>query len=182
VTIVNQDAWQWLAEQGDLYELVIVDLPDPESEDTAKLYSLAFYERIARRLSIGGVMITQATSPWFSRRAFWSIGETLSAVFEQVRPATVYIPSFGLWGFFIAANHPLAHPLRTPVEGYYFGADALQAVLAMPQDLPRQTVTINRSQSLPIIEYYREGWQSMNTGISPGGESRNSDPVTPDSP
>ncbi len=169
VTIVNQDAWQWLAQQGDLFELVIVDLPDPESEDIAKLYSVAFYERLARRLSVGGVMITQATSPWFSRRAFWSIGETLSVVFDYVRPATVYIPSFGLWGFFIAADHPLSKPLKPPTDGHYFGPETLQSVLSLPQDLPRQTVNVNRSQSLPIIEYYREGWQSLNNGVSPGG-------------
>ncbi len=173
VKIVNQDAWQWLAQQGDLFELVIVDLPDPESEDTAKLYSVAFYERLARRLSVGGVMITQATSPWFSRKAFWSIGATLSAVYDHVRPATVYIPSFGLWGFYIAAQHPLGSPLTPPFEGHYFGMKALQSVFELPQDLPRQPVSVNHSQSLPIIEYYREGWQSLNNGTSPGGLSEN---------
>jgi len=168
VTVINEDAWQWLARQGDLFELVVVDLPDPESEDVAKLYSVAFYERLARRLSAGGVMITQATSPWFSRRAFWSIGATLSAVFDDVRPATVYVPSFGLWGFFVAANHALDRPLREPTEGGYFGAKALQAVLELPQDLQPLPVRVNRSQSLPILEYYRQGWQSMNHGIAPG--------------
>ena len=173
VKIVNQDAWQWLAQQGDLFELVIVDLPDPESEDTAKLYSVAFYERIARRLSVGGVMITQATSPWFSRRAFWSIGKTLSAVYDHVRPAAVYVPSFGLWGFFIAADHPLSSPVNAPFESQYFGAKALQSVLELPQDLPRQSVRVNHSQSLPVIEYYREGWQSLNTGVSPASQPEN---------
>ena len=151
--------------------MIIVDLPDPESEDIAKLYSVAFYERIARRLAAGGVMVTQATSPWFSRRAFWSIGETLSAVFEGVRPATVYVPSFGLWGFFIAADHSLNKPLRPPIEAHYFGQETLQAILELPRDLPRQQVSINHSQSLPIIEYYREGWQSLNNGIAPGDVS-----------
>lgn len=167
VSVVNEDAWRWLAQQGDLYELVIVDLPDPESEDIAKLYSVAFYERIARRLSAGGVMITQATSPWFSRRAFWSIGETVSAVFGFARPATVYIPSFGLWGFFIAANHPLDSPLRSPHEGLYFGSGTLPSLLELPPDLPKLPTAVNRSQSLPIIEYYREGWQTLNNGLSP---------------
>jgi len=39
VSIVNQDAWSWLAQSGDLFELIVVDLPDPENEDVAKLYS-----------------------------------------------------------------------------------------------------------------------------------------------
>ena len=117
VTVHNSDAWTWLAQSGDLYDVIVIDLPDPESEDVAKLYSVAFYQRIARRLSVGGVLITQATSPWFARRAFWSIGNTVEEVFENVRPAAVYVPSFGLWGFFIAAKHSLQEPASHLYEG-----------------------------------------------------------------
>lgn len=162
VTVINQDAWQWLSEQGDLFNLVIVDLPDPESEDVARLYSVAFYERVARRLAVDGVMITQATSPWFARRAFWSIGATIEVVFTNVRPATVYVPSFGLWGFFIAAQHSLQSPVKTPFAGEYLNQDSIDSVLTLPPDLPRLPVDVNRNQSLPIINYYREGWEALN--------------------
>ena len=162
VTVVNQDAWQWLSEQGDLFNLAIIDLPDPESEDVAKLYSVAFYERLARRLSADGVMITQATSPWFARRAFWSIGATMEVVFEDVRPAAAYIPSFGLWGFFIAAQHSLENTVRTPFSGRYVNQTSLSGLLKLPPDLPRLSVEVNRSQSLPVINYYREGWETLN--------------------
>ena len=162
VAVVNEDAWQWLSEQGDLFNLIIVDLPDPESEDVAKLYSVAFYERLTRRLSADGVMITQATSPWFARRAFWSIGATMEVVFEDVRPATAYVPSFGLWGFFIAAQHSLDHTARPPFAGRYVNQDSLQSLLQLPTDLPRLSVEVNRSQSLPVLNYYREGWEALN--------------------
>jgi len=142
--------------------LAIVDLPDPESEDVAKLYSVAFYERLARRLSADGVMITQATSPWFARRAFWSIGATMAVVFEDVRPATVYVPSFGLWGFFIAAQHSLENTARTPFPGRYVNQESLPGLLQLPPDLPRLSVEVNRSQSLPVMNYYREGWETLN--------------------
>ncbi len=167
VQVINADAWKWLAMQGDLFDVVIVDLPDPESEDVAKLYSVAMYQRISRRLSVGGVMVTQATSPWFARRAFWSIGETIEAVFDHVRPANVYIPSFGLWGYFIAANHALDTADATVYPGRYFNAQSLGATLTMPEDLPRLDVQINRSQSLPIIQYYREGWSALNNAQQP---------------
>ena len=42
-TIINADAWNWLAESGDLYDLILIDLPDPESEEVAKLYSCLLY-------------------------------------------------------------------------------------------------------------------------------------------
>ena len=162
VSVINEDAWSWLAESGDLYDLIVIDLPDPESEAIAKLYSDAFYRRVSRRLSVGGVMITQATSPWFARRAFWSIGSTIETVFESVRPATVYVPSFGLWGFFIAAHHSLEQPQREMHVGRFTNNETLADVLEMPADLPRLTVEINRNHSLPVIDYYREGWEVLN--------------------
>lgn len=167
VHIHNHDAWTWLAAAGDLYDLIVIDLPDPESEDIAKLYSVAFYQRVARRLSVGGVVITQATSPWFARRAFWSIGSTLDVVFESVRPATTYVPSFGLWGFFIAANHRLDKTVRESAEGRYMNNQTQHDVLQLPTDLPPLQVEINQSHSLPIIEYYREGWEALNMATNP---------------
>ncbi|OED36019.1 hypothetical protein AB833_28775 [Chromatiales bacterium (ex Bugula neritina AB1)] len=168
VTVLNEDAWAWLAQQGDLYNVVIVDLPDPENEDVARLYSVAMYERIARRMAAGGVMITQATSPWFARRAFWSIGKTIEAVFEDVAPATVYVPSFGLWGFFVAANHPLDTATSRVFEGRFLNTATLVSVLTLPADLPKLPVRINHNHSLPIIEYYREGWGVLNNASEPG--------------
>lgn len=169
VTVHNSDAWAWLAEGGDLYDVIVIDLPDPESEDVAKLYSVAFYQRVARRLSVGGVVITQATSPWFARRAFWSIGNTLDVVFDSVRPATVYVPSFGLWGFFIAANHSLKQPVNTAHQGRYLNDRTVQDVLRLPADLPRLEARVNRNHSLPIIDYYREGWEVLNHASQPQG-------------
>ncbi len=167
VTVVNADAWKWLAQGGDLYDLIIIDLPDPESEDVAKLYSVAFYQRIARRLAIGGVMITQATSPWYARRAFWSIGTTLEAVFDNVRPATAYIPSFGLWGFFIASRHSLDTTVNQPHNGRFFNSGSINRVLLLPPDLPKLVVEVNRNQSLPVLEYYREGWNTLTGALLP---------------
>ena len=162
VSVINEDAWQWLSKEGDLYDLIVIDLPDPESEDVAKLYSVAFYQRIARRLSVGGVMITQATSPWFARRAFWSIGNTLEAVFDYVQPATVYVPSFGLWGFFVASQHNLDKPFKAVLTGRYVNENTLRDAMRLPADLPRLEAEINRNHSLPIIDYYREGWNTLN--------------------
>ena len=170
VTVHNSDAWTWLAQSGDLYDVIVIDLPDPESEDVAKLYSVAFYQRIARRLSVGGALITQATSPWFARRAFWSIGNTVEEVFENVRPAAVYVPSFGLWGFFIAAKHSLQEPASHLYEGRYMNDQTLQEVLRLPADLPRLPARVNRNYSLPVIDYYREGWNAQNNASDPAFE------------
>jgi len=39
VEVVHQDAWEWLAQPGKLFDLIIADLPDPDTEATARLYT-----------------------------------------------------------------------------------------------------------------------------------------------
>ena len=89
----------------------------------------------------------------------------MEVVFEDVRPAAVYIPSFGLWGFFIAAQHSLENTKRTPFSGRYVNQNSLSGLLKLPPDLPRLSVEVNRSQSLPVINYYREGWETLNQTV-----------------
>jgi len=81
VKVNHQDAWQWLDKQGDLFDVIIIDLPDPDTVDIARLYTVEFYKKIQRRMSVDGVMITQASSPWIERRAFWCVSSTLEEVF-----------------------------------------------------------------------------------------------------
>ena len=164
VELVHQDAWDWLAQPGQLFDLIIIDLPDPDTEATARLYTSAFYKRIARRLSGGGVMITQATSPWFASRAYWSIGETLEEVFDAVRPASVYVPSFGPWGFFIAANHKLSKASEPPQSLKFLTPLELDNALNIPADFSTEDVEPNHIGSLPLLRYYAEGWDIINKG------------------
>ena len=164
VELVHRDAWDWLAQPGKLFDLVIIDLPDPDTEATARLYTTAFYKRAARRLSGGGVLITQATSPWFASRAFWSIGATLEEVFAAVRPLSVYVPSFGPWGFFIAADHRLDNPAEPPDGLQFLTPLELDKALNIPADFSSEDVAPNHMGSLPLLRYYAEGWDTINKG------------------
>ena len=164
VATVHADAWAWLQQGSDLYDIILIDLPDPSTETLARLYTEAFYRRIARRLAVGGIVSTQATSPWFARKAFWSIGTTMEQVFNQVRPMHTYVPSFGPWGFFIASQHD-ADALRHPLyKGRFVNASMLPALMQLPADQQRLDVDANRIGSLELLEYYREGWSFINEG------------------
>jgi len=170
VSVINADAWNWLESAGDLFDIIIIDLPDPSSEDTARLYTVAFYHRIARRLAVGGSLMTQATSPWFAPKAYWSIGATLEEVFTHVRPAHVYVPSFGPWGFFVAAGHQLERPQHEIYTGRYINNRELATLFALPEDFSRAvyeaSVEVNRIGDLPVLDYYREGWNMINNGLA----------------
>ncbi len=104
VRIINADAFVFIAEKGEAYDRVIIDFPDPHNEAISKLYSAEFYAMVSRRLAPGGVIVTQSSSPFFARRAFWSVKATLDQVFAETRSYQVTVPSFGLWGFHLAAR------------------------------------------------------------------------------
>ena len=73
VRVVNQDAYQFIKNSGDLYDAVIIDLPDPKSVSLSLLYSLGFYKMVEKHLKPFGAMVTQSTSPLYSPEAFLCI-------------------------------------------------------------------------------------------------------------
>jgi spermidine synthase len=103
VQILNTDAWGWLKSLPDNnLDLVISDFPDPDDSAIAKLYSKEFFQFAYNKLTQNGVFVTQSTSPYTTPKAFWSINKTIKQSFLEVLPYTIYIPSFGLWGFNLA--------------------------------------------------------------------------------
>ncbi|MDJ1480115.1 polyamine aminopropyltransferase [Cytophagaceae bacterium YF14B1] len=104
VRIFNEDAYKFIEKTTDIYSVIIIDLPDPSDPGLGKLYSHEFYQLLQKRLAIDGIVVTQATSPYFATEAFWCITHTLGNVFTNIKPYTVYVPSFGQWGFVLASN------------------------------------------------------------------------------
>lgn len=158
VTIINQDAWVFVAESRSLYDVIIADLPDPRSPALSKLYSTEFYSNVARRLRSGGAFVTQAGSPVFARKAFWSVVATVDEGFgAAVTPYHVYVPSFGDWGFAMATASASVS-LRAPQDSAYLTKDAWEAAQVFGGDAGRLPVTVNSINDHPLIRYYEEGW------------------------
>lgn len=106
VEVRNEDAFTFLRDDDASWDLVVVDLIDPDNPQAAKLYAQEFYAFAAARLSHDGVFITQSTSPWYASRAFWTVNLTLQSVFPHVVPLRWNIPSFGDWGWNLASRVP----------------------------------------------------------------------------
>ncbi|MFV9677639.1 MAG: spermidine synthase, partial [Methanosarcinales archaeon] len=89
------------------FDLVILDLPDPNNDILATFYSLEFYNDVYSLLDEEGIMATQATQADWALEAdgYVIIANTLrQSRFPVVRMYTQYIPSFGQWGFAIASK------------------------------------------------------------------------------
>ena len=99
VSVVNIDADKFLREAQDVYDVVIVDFPDPRSIELCKLYSKEFYLKLRRVLSTHGVAAIQSTSVYYSREAYLMVGRTLEDAGLSVLRYHHDVPSFGDWGW-----------------------------------------------------------------------------------
>jgi spermidine synthase len=102
VEVVTADAFTWLRDARERFDAVIIDMPDPDSTATAKLYSVEFYSLAQRVMAPGGRLVVQAGSPYFAPRTFDCIDATVRAAGLTTTPYHVNVPSFGDWGFILA--------------------------------------------------------------------------------
>ena len=163
VEIVHADAFSYLAETSDRFGAILIDLPDPNNEGLGKLYSTAFYELARQHLARGGLMASQATSPYFARKTYWSIVHTVEATGLTAHPYHLYVPSFGDWGFVLAAGHaidPAAFALDVPTR--YLTADLFQASRLFDRDTDEVPAEVNTLDHQIILTYYDQGWQRWN--------------------
>lgn len=140
VAVRNEDAFSFVFQTRDRYDIVLVDLVDPSNERLAKLYSQQFYRQVFAILTPQGVLATQATSSFFSPRAFATVAATVASARTSARvmPFVVNVPSFGEWGFVLATSQPgevLSQPL--PAGLRYQTSQRLRfALLDQPPTLP----------------------------------------------
>jgi len=169
VEIHNADAGKFLEQSSALWDVAIVDLPDPSSAALARLYSTSFYRLLLRHLTANGAFVTQATSPFYAAEAFWCVVETVEQTGRQdasgltVLPYHANVPSFGEWGWVLASRRPIdVTALRLEVPTRFLTAETLPGLFMFPADLQRRAVEINRLDQPVITTYYENGWRQYN--------------------
>lgn len=169
VEIVNRDAYRFLLDSDRLWDVILIDLPDPKTVGLARLYSVEFYRVARHHLAVGGALVTQATSPFFSPEAFLCILRTLR---ESGMPAVAlhnHVPTMGEWGWVIALNAPsmdeeelkrrLMRTRFTEIETRFLDRDALWSMLHFGKGIldGLQEVRINNELDLVLFRYYQDG-------------------------
>jgi spermidine synthase len=164
VDVINQDAYQFLLQHNKKFDAIIIDLPDPNSPSLARLYSKEFYKLVGLHLTKHGVFVTQATSPFFSRNAYWTIFSTIqSAGFTSTLPYHVNVPSFGEWGFIIGSHKKInTEQWLAKTDSRYIDAKTVEKSWHFSKDIaytPLDPSTIDRPK---VLEHYLQGWQYWN--------------------
>ena len=155
------DAFELVRRLAGPFDVVIADFPDPATAPLARLYSVTFYGRVLQRLAPDGLLVTQASTPFFTPKVMASIRATLAELSLQIRPYSVDVPSFGPWGFVLAHRPGQALTAAAlPFRGRWIDADQLQRLFVLPRDLqppPGQTVLPNRLSRPVLADYQRQG-------------------------
>ncbi len=162
VRVLNEDALIWLEHDRGLYDVAFVDFPDPHNFSLGKLYTRHFYALLRARLAPQAVVAVQTTSPLFARRSYWCINRTLEAAGFHVLPYHALVPSFGEWGFALAATRPLAPPTSVPAGLRYLDAPTLASLFVVGPDMARVDTDVNRLDNQVLVRYYEDEWRRWN--------------------
>ncbi|MEX5748697.1 polyamine aminopropyltransferase [Massilia sp. X63] len=162
VKIVNADAGIWLQKDAGMYDVAIVDFPDPSSFALGKLYSVPFYGMLRKHVAANGLIVVQSTSPFFAPNAYWTIEATLREVGLRTWPYHLYVPSFGEWGFIMASPQGRFVPpgaYRLPMR--YLTGETTRAMFDWPPDMPRRPMVPNRLDTQSLVRAFEEDWRQV---------------------
>ena len=159
--IVNADAFAWLgadAQQGAMFDAIVIDFPDPTNFSIGKLYTKTFYRLIDQHLAGGGLAVVQTTSPLIARQSFWTVVATLEAAGLATAPYHAHVPSFGEWGFVIAGRRPFRMPTRLPAGLRFLDVAGLPALFEFPPDMARVPAEVNRLSNQVLVQTFEDEW------------------------
>ncbi len=161
VTVVNEDAARWLEKHDDVFDVIIADFPDPSNFSLGKLYTVPVYRLFAKHLAERGYMAIQAASPYYAPRAYWCINATLIAAGLRTWPYHAYVPSFGEWGFIVAAKRAdFRPPSGYSVPMRYLDGETTRLMFTFPADMKPVPVEVNQLNNQVLVRYFEEDWST----------------------
>ena len=106
------------------------------------------------------MFVTQSSSPYFVRKAYWCIAHTIASTGLSLQTYHTYIPTFGDWGFVIASDLNIdwgrLH-IRLPTR--YLKDDLLGAMTTFDSDTSEVPTDISTLENPAVWRYYLEGWR-----------------------
>ncbi|KAB2887834.1 MAG: polyamine aminopropyltransferase, partial [Burkholderiaceae bacterium] len=159
--VVNTDAFQWLQDGQETYDVIVVDFPDPTNFAIGKLYTNSFYALLDQRLAASGYAVVQTTSPLVARQSFWTVVQTIESVGLSATPYHAHVPSFGEWGFVIASRRPWRAPDALPPGLRFLDAASLPLLFDFPRDMARVDAEVNRLSNQVLVHTYEREWGAV---------------------
>ncbi|MDC6169632.1 polyamine aminopropyltransferase [Paucibacter sp. XJ19-41] len=158
LSIVNTDAFGWLEQSRESFDVIIIDFPDPSNFALGKLYTSSFYQLVDQHLAASGYAVVQSTSPLVARRSFWTVVSTMESAGLVTTPYHAHVPSFGEWGFILAGRRPWAPPRALPEGLRFLSVEGLPALTQFPPDMARVPTEVNRLSNQILVHEFEQEW------------------------
>jgi len=167
--IINIDAAEFVKGDAERFDVVIMDFPDPNSPDLAKLYSRPFYEQLRGCLQPQAVVVQQAGSCVHAKEAFLCIGRTLQAAGFAAVPYHDNVDSFGEWGWWIARQGQDSSQTRAALDNLpsfdvptrYLHKALVSCSLVFGRDeLASQHDDFTSLSEPRVYHYHLQGWNN----------------------
>ena len=116
-------------------------------------------------MSANGLIVIQSTSPLYARQSFWCVVTTLEEAGFRTAPYHALVPSFGEWGFILAArgNTPLPDGSSAVnlEKTRFLTAEILPDLFRFPADMARVPVEPNRLNNQVLVRYFEAEWRKV---------------------
>ncbi|QWC23177.1 hypothetical protein KJK41_01985 [Bacillus haikouensis] len=140
-----------------MYDLMIIDFPDPTNELLASLYSRELLEEFYHLLNEDGLLVCQSNALDATPTVFWSIGLTLEQAGFHTKQYHTIIPSFGDWGFQLAAKKEITLNFQKIEVPHRTLPRELTTLFAFPPAYEnyKNKAIINSESNLKLHEIFR---------------------------
>ena len=173
LTIINADGYNYLEDNNNYYDAIIIDLPDPKTIEIGRLYSYEFYKLCHKRLRPHGLVITQAGSPYYAAKAFNCIDITMQEAGFATVPLHNQVITLGEWGWILGSksgnSENLTKALKAlefenpKIETRWINHDAMTLVTSFGKTLFEDDtvdIEINKIHNPVLYKYYLNGkWE-----------------------
>jgi len=157
VKAISQDAFNFVKNTKERYNLIIVDLIDPRTPSSTRVYSLEFYKALKKILKENGVFVTQAGDAFYKKKVFCSIIKTVKKAGFYTYPLVLYIPTFGEWGMVVGSKKPLDfRGLKIKVRTFFLNEERAFSFYLLGKNLKCPEVEVNTLLKPAVLQYYYE--------------------------
>jgi spermidine synthase len=168
--IFEMDARKYVKEANTVYDVIIVDVPDPDSAQINRLYTVEFFREAKKILAENGIFSTSVrASPNYmgnpTRQLNSSLYRSLKSVFKNV----IIIPGNSL--YFLASDGSLTYDIAQKIDEkgiptqyvnkYYLSGVITEDRIEMVQTSAAEHVAENTDFNPQAYLYYLSFWMSQ---------------------
>ncbi len=152
------DAFQWIRQSSEKFDVVLLDFPHPKNLSLARLYSAEFYSHLKQRLNPDGFIAIQS-GPAFSAQDVdrMTLSEVSSSILETVRraglKAEVYVSPGDQEAFILATRRDDFDMAKFSRAMGLTNLQGMGLVCRYQSDWKRPEVKINTLNDLALVNY-----------------------------